>query len=244
MSKLVKGIKKGLKKIFKGVKKVFKKITKSWIGKIILAALVIYTGGVLLGAWGSAGPMSGMYGAWSGGAAATTSATVGSTAVETAAVLEGAGAAAAGAETAAAASGALSTAAETGAILEGAVAGTAPIVGTGTALSTAAETAAVLEGGAAASETVLGSLWSGIKSTAALAEANPVATSLLMKGVSSALTPDQPTEIDILREQDTLRRERWAGLGTFERTPRLSGRRPATLYQQSAAPWHVQGNKG
>ena len=56
MSKIVKGIKKVVKKVFKGVKKVFKKIVKSWIGKVILAAIVIYTGGVLLGAWGSAGP--------------------------------------------------------------------------------------------------------------------------------------------------------------------------------------------
>jgi len=76
MSGIVKGIKKvgkklvgGAKKIFKGVKKVFKKIASSTIGKIALAAVVIYTGGVLMGSWGQTGPMSGLFGAWGGTAA-------------------------------------------------------------------------------------------------------------------------------------------------------------------------------
>ena len=94
MSKIVKGIKKAVKKVFKGVKKVFKKIVKSTIGKVLLAAVVIYTGGVLMGAWGSTGPMSGLFGSWSGTAtAATTGAEVAgataSTAAETAGVLQG-----------------------------------------------------------------------------------------------------------------------------------------------------------
>ena len=41
MSSIIKGVKKGVKKVFKGVKKVFKAITKSTIGKVLLAT---YTG--------------------------------------------------------------------------------------------------------------------------------------------------------------------------------------------------------
>jgi len=238
MSKITNGVKKALKKIFKGVKKIFKKITKSWIGKIILAAVVIYTGGVLLGAWGSTGPMSGMYGAWGGGAAAT------STAAETAAVLEGGAVASTAAETAAVLEGgaALSSAAETAAVLEG---GTAVATGAAPIMSTAAETAAILEGVApVVEETLLGSLWSGVKSAATLAQANPIPAMMLMQGVSSALTPDQPNQIDILREEDTLRRARYdrAFSGSFERMPRLSSRTPEMLYQQNTRPWHTQGS--
>jgi len=71
MSGLVKGVKKAVKGVIKGVKKVFKKLTSSIIGKIILAVIIIYTGGVLMGAWGSTGPMSGLFN-WGAGAASST----------------------------------------------------------------------------------------------------------------------------------------------------------------------------
>ena len=45
---------------------MFKKIASSAIGKIILIAAAIYTGGVALGHWGASGPLSGIHGAWSG----------------------------------------------------------------------------------------------------------------------------------------------------------------------------------
>lgn len=51
MSKIVKGIKKAVSGIVRGVKKVFKKITSSTIGKVLLAAAVIYLGGAALGHW-------------------------------------------------------------------------------------------------------------------------------------------------------------------------------------------------
>jgi hypothetical protein len=70
MSGIVKGIKKVAKGIFKGVKKVFKKITSSTIGKVLIAAAVIYTGGVLFGQWGATGPLSSIHGAWGGAGAA------------------------------------------------------------------------------------------------------------------------------------------------------------------------------
>ena len=44
MSKIVKGIGRGLKKIGKGLKKVFKKVTSSKFFKVALAAVAIYTG--------------------------------------------------------------------------------------------------------------------------------------------------------------------------------------------------------
>lgn len=70
MSKVFKGFRKGIKSIWKGIKKIFKKITSSTIGKIALGAVAIYTGGVLLGAWGSTGPLASLHGAWAGGATA------------------------------------------------------------------------------------------------------------------------------------------------------------------------------
>jgi hypothetical protein len=72
MSGIIKGIKKVAKGIFKGAKKIFKKITSSTIGKVLIGAAVIYTGGVLLGSWGQTGPLSSMFGAWGGGTAAGT----------------------------------------------------------------------------------------------------------------------------------------------------------------------------
>lgn len=64
MSKIVKGVFKAGKKIIKGVGKVFKKIASSPLGKIALMAAAIYTGGVAFGAWGSTGPLSGIFNAF------------------------------------------------------------------------------------------------------------------------------------------------------------------------------------
>ena len=78
MSKVFKGVKKAVKKVVKGVKKVFKKVWESPLGKILLIAAAIYTGGVALGAWGGPGWMSAIApaaqtgGAAAGGAAAGT----------------------------------------------------------------------------------------------------------------------------------------------------------------------------
>jgi|GEM_PF-2618264 len=57
MSKLFKGVKKGIKKVFGAIKKIYKKITSTTIGKILLAAAAIYVGGVALGKWGAQGPL-------------------------------------------------------------------------------------------------------------------------------------------------------------------------------------------
>tara|TARA_R110000744_G_scaffold21941_2_gene56375 strand:+ start:1871 stop:2683 length:813 start_codon:yes stop_codon:yes gene_type:complete len=54
----VKGITRGVKKIFSAVGKVFKRITSSSFGKLLLAAVVVYTGGVAAGLWGGSGPLA------------------------------------------------------------------------------------------------------------------------------------------------------------------------------------------
>lgn len=58
MSKIFKGIAKVAKKIFKTIKKVFKKVWSSPLGKVLLFAAVVYTGGVIAGSWGGSGPLS------------------------------------------------------------------------------------------------------------------------------------------------------------------------------------------
>ena len=203
MSKIVKGIIKHTKKSIKSSNKIFKKVAKSAIGKIILAAIVIYTGGVLLGAWGATGPMSGMFGAW-GGTTATAGATTGATAGATAA-----------------------TAAETAAVVEGAAAA-------GGGLSTAVETAAVLEGAGAAAPGLLSQAGTWMA-------ANPIPTAMAMKGASAALSPDQE---DMMREQERIRRERFAslsGVGDIDIGMRASGT-PVT--SMSGVPWHERLKRG
>ena len=48
MSKLLKGIAKGVRSIGRGLKKVFKKITSSTIGKVLLFAAAVYVGGLAI----------------------------------------------------------------------------------------------------------------------------------------------------------------------------------------------------
>ncbi len=117
LSKIVKGVKnifKGVGKVVKKVWKGVKKFAKSKIGKVVIAAALIYAGGAAIGAWGGS----------AGTTAATTATELASstipaaatTATETAAALEGAGSIAGG----------MSTAAETAAALEGATAAATP----------------------------------------------------------------------------------------------------------------------
>lgn len=72
MSKIFKGIAKVAKKIFKTIKKVFKKVWSSPLGKVLLFAAVVYTGGVIAGSWGGSGPLSFLAPATSQAAAAGT----------------------------------------------------------------------------------------------------------------------------------------------------------------------------
>lgn len=80
MTKVVKGLKKAGKGLLKGVKKVFKQVFKSPVGKILLVAAAVYTGGLALGAWGGASGVAGAAGATSaaGATGAASAAGVGS----------------------------------------------------------------------------------------------------------------------------------------------------------------------
>ena len=223
MSKIIKGLKKIEKKIFKFTKKVFKKVASSTIGKVILAAVAIYTGGVLLGAWGSGGPLSGLFGAWGGGAAATTAATA-STGTTVAAAE---GLTAAGMAEAAAAplvtEGTLAAATNAGLTSTfGAVAGTAaPTV--------------------AASSGVLSSIGAGIKAAGTWAEANPLLASTALKGVASALSPD---EEDMLRLQEDARRRRFSSLDNVgDIDLGIAPRAHQILKDPSGTPWHERLRK-
>ena len=231
--KMVKGIFKGAKKIVKGAKKVFKKIASSTIGKIVIAAVIIYTGGVLFGAWGSTGPLSGIYGAWGGTAAAGAGAGAG----EVAAV--GAGEVAAGGVAAGetvAAGGAVTSAAPalapeiiTTAGISGA--GAAPVVEAGAGLAGAG--AGTQAPGFLASAADLGG--AALKSAGAFAQANPALTYMGLQGLSTALSPSQA---DLAREQEKIRRERFASLEDVGEID--IGIRPgdSTLYDFRNTPWH------
>lgn len=226
MSKIVKGIKRIVKKVFKGVKKVFKKITSSKLGKILLIGAAIYTGGVLFGAWGSTGPMSGIYGAWSGGAAAAGAETAGAITSAAPALAPEIATTAAAAQTAApAAIAAAPTVTGAGGVLSATPFGV-PAMGTvaPSALPTLAATAP-----AAAAPGFLSSIGT-------YAAQNPLLTSMALQGVAGALSPD---EMDMAREQERIRRERWAnlqdvgdiGLG-------IQSAEDRTLRSLSGVPWH------
>lgn len=106
LSKIVKGVKnvfKGIGKVVGKVWKGVKKFAKSKLGKLLITAALIYAGGAAIGAWGGGG---------AGSAAATTATELAATTIPEAAV--------AGATTAGGTAAGLSTAAETAAVLEGA----------------------------------------------------------------------------------------------------------------------------
>ena len=63
------GIKKAFKKVFRGVKKTFKKIWKSPLGKILLIAAAVWTGGAALAAMGTGSGFAGFGSALIGGTA-------------------------------------------------------------------------------------------------------------------------------------------------------------------------------
>ena len=220
MSGIIKGIKKVVskanrirKKITSGVKKIFKKIASSAIGKIVLAAIVIYTGGVLMGAWGSAGPMSGMFGAWGGGAGAatTTAATTGATT---------------GATTAAA----------------GGVSGSSALSSVAASMPAAAQTAgAGLVAAETAAATTAGSGFlatagNALNTGAAWMQANPMATAIGFKGLSAALSPD---EEDMMKLQEESRLRRWSSLENLSGT-NLGKITPSLtrLQDSTGQPWH------
>lgn len=190
MSKIVKGVFKGIKKIVKGVTKTFKSILKSPLGKALLLAAVIYTGGAALGYWQS--PFASINGALTGGGVSESAA---------AAALEGGGAAGAAgatgtaAATEAAAAGAGAAGAGSATAAEIAASGAVPSIATspaGYALNmSAAGTGAAKTGGLIAS-----------------AMNNPLSQYALIQAGAGALeSAFSPNEVDLMREQQRIRQE-------------------------------------
>lgn len=235
MSKVFKGVVKVVKKVFKGVKKVFKKIIKSPLGKVLMIGAAIYTGGVALGAWGSTGPLSGMYGVLGGGGAAG-----------------GASAGAAGGGGAAITSAAPALAAEITTVPLGAAAAAAPAVSALAPAAAVSAAAPVVELGAGAAMQGLGQaapsmlaatgnyVSAAASGMAGFAKANPLITAMGLQGVATALTPDVPNQVDVMREEDRIRQERFGRLRNVSDVDlgMSSGGPQQRLQTTSGMPWH------
>ena len=251
MSGLVKGVKKAVKGVIKGVKKVFKKLTSSIIGKVILASIVIYTGGVLTGAWGSTGPMSGMFNYFGLNTAAATAAA--SDAALAGAVGTGEVAMAGmSAETMAAGEAAVSNMAATNT-----VAGT---VGTN-ATTSIMDTSMLSGGGSGSYGTAAGKIGGIVQSGSAggvigggvigggiippttpsflsqastWAENNSLLASTAFEAAAGAMAPD---EEDMMKMKEDAERRRWSSLsGNISLGMTPSGNNQ--LLDSSGVPWH------
>ncbi len=173
MSKFAKGIGKAVKNILKGLKKGFKAVFKSPVGKILLIAAAVYSGGVALGAWGGAAGATGA--ASAAGAAGATGGTA------------AAGATGAGAATTAGVGSGITTGLGATGISTG--------VGTGVASTGAAGALSSLTPATQGFLSTAGSgLLSAGKGLATYAEANPLLASVALQGLSGALASDPAEE--------------------------------------------------
>lgn len=198
MTKIVKGIGKGIKKLAEGAKKVFKKLVKS---KIFWA--VVAVAAIAIAAPAIAGAMGGTTAA-GGATAATTAATTGTTAATAGT------AAATGATTAAAAAPTVGgAAAELAAIggVSGSVSTPTLAFGADAALKGAAASQLAAAGGVqATSGSILNTLIAGATKGFQVMQANPIPTAIISNGLSSALTPSAAEERERMDRRD---RERW-----------------------------------
>ena len=211
MSKVAKGVVKVMKKIVKGVKKVFKKVWESPIGKIIVIAAAIYTGGLALGAWGAAGAAgAGTAGSTVGslaaaetvGTAAATGAMSGTVAA-TGGAVAGTAANAAQAGTVAETAGSLAAAETVGTTAATSAMASAPAVTAPSFLSTAGD--------------ALGNMGSTAmefgKDVATYAGEHELLASTALQGLGAALTPTPGEEAEALAQADEQRRkDRWGTL--------------------------------
>lgn len=217
MSKFFKGVAKVVKNIGKGIKKVFKKVVKSKLFKVALVAVAVYFGGAALGLWGGAGATGAATAAVGATApAATTAAGVSSLAAP---VSSATLAATTAAPVAAAGSGIAST---TAAALTA-----APVASTvGAGLASATEIAGALTTAApaaSAGSSFLSSLATGAKAVGGFVKANPLAASMGLNALSSAMAPDELDMIEAneesrAREFDqalTARRQNLTGFNTL-----------------------------
>lgn len=187
-----------LKKIFKGVGKIFRKVVKSPLFKVVMLAAAIYTGGAAMGAWGGGGGAAAAGGAAAGGAAAGTAAGTSTAAAASA------GAADAGLAGAATEAG---TAAGAAGAAEGVAAASVPEIST--AAGAAGGTAIPAATTAANTAATNGFLNNAIKGVGSYVEKNPMASAMMFNAASSALSPD---EMDVMREQERIRRDRYKNM--------------------------------
>lgn len=205
MSKVVKGVARGIRGIGRGLKKGFKKIVSSKLGKAVLIAVAIYFGGAALGAWNSAVPA--VNGAWTaaGSQAAQTAAVGGAT--SSAATAAGGSALAPGAGVLASGNGGLALAAPTaGQTIASSVIPEALGGATSTAAATAAPAVAsaaplMAPGGVGSAaegvqrpgilERLVGGAKTVLGKTAGYADAHPYATAMMVNAAASALSPDE-----------------------------------------------------
>lgn len=225
MSKFFKGVAKVVKNIGKGIKKVFKKVVKSKLFKIALVAVAVYFGGAALGLWGGAGATGAATAAVGATApAATTAAATSLAAPVSTATL----AATTAAPVAAAGSGIAST---TAAALTA-----APVASTvGAGVASATEIAGALTTAAPAAgagSSFLSSLATGAKAVGGFVKANPLAASMGLNAISSAMAPDELDMIEAneesrAREFDqalTARRQNLTGFNTLPLLHKATGR--------------------
>lgn len=198
MSKFFKGIAKVVKNIGKGIKKVFKKVVKSKLFKVALVAVAVYFGGAALGLWGGAGATGAATAAVGGtvAPAATTAAATTSLAAPVSTATLAATTAApittAGLATGAEVAGALTAAAPAASTIGAGVASATEIAG---ALTTAAPAAG-------AGSSFLSSLATGAKAVGGFVKANPLAASMGLNAISSAMAPD---ELDLIEAREDSR---------------------------------------
>lgn len=184
MSFVAKGVKKAFRSVSKFLKKAWTAVTTSDIGKVALAAAAVYMGGQAMGMWG-------------GGGGAGAGAGVGAGATESA-LLTGGDALAAGTAGAGAGAG-TATAAST-------ASGLAAPVSTGTGLINAGQAAGAFNaaGSAVAGGQAAGALAKGAGIIGSFLK-NPVVQQAVVGGIQGAFTPD---EIDLMREQERIEKER------------------------------------
>lgn len=194
MSSLAKGVKKAFRSVSKFIKKAWKAVTSSTVGKVALAAAAIYF------AWPAIkGAFAGGGGAAGAGAGVTEST-----------LLAGGDALAAGTAGAGAGAG-TATAASTASGLAAPVSSGAGLVNAGQAANAfnaagSAVAAGQAAGGLAKGAGIIGSFLK-----------NPIVQQAVVGGIQGAFSPD---EIDLMREQERIEKERqrraFGGIGDIE----------------------------
>ena len=229
MTGVIKSLVKGVKSIFRGVKKIFKKITSSTIGKVLLAAAVIYLTGGAFGLWNT--PFASVNGAFVSGTKAAAVAAGG----DVAALPVVTEAAAAGAEGLTAA-GVAGTAAPT------AAAAIPTLAPTAVSETLMAGMPSALPGATGVAKTgILSKMAAGAGKVAGFAGEHPMAAAMGLSAIASGLAPDEEDLLS-LRDKILERRQKraYGGIGDINIGVRPSGNQ--NLLDISGAPVYEGGS--